>query len=77
MKHMSEIFAQIPIGFPNISILFHGAGLFSKFYSIFPKEGTLTGKNADSTMEARKVTDKERIFSQKERKDENGDSCIR
>lgn len=50
---------------------------FSKFYSIFPKEGTLTGKNADSTMEARKVTDKKRIFSQKERKDENGDSCIR
>ncbi len=50
MKHMSEIFAQIPIGFPNISILFHGAGPFSKFYSIFPKEGTLTVQYPDSTM---------------------------
>ena len=52
MKDTPEIFVHIPA--KCISIFrfgFMGQVLFSKFYSIFSKEGTLTVKFSDSTME--------------------------
>ncbi len=52
MKDTPEIFVHIPAKCINIFRFgFMGQVLFSKFYSIFPKEGTLTVKFPDSTME--------------------------